>query len=86
MKSNFPAVQDIAAIKDELKNIRDDVRGIVQDTLKAMTLSERAEFADDFADMLDDEDFGIIAEDFFDSYRLEITSFLDIRARKLFRC
>ncbi len=41
-KSKFPAVQDVAAIKDELKNIRDDVRGIVQDTLKAMTHAKRA--------------------------------------------
>ena len=83
-KSKFPAVQDVAAIKDELKNIRDDVRGIVQDTLKAMTHSERAEFADDFADMIiDDDDFGIIAEDFFDSYRLEMSPFLDTTRKKI---
>ena len=86
-KSKFPAVQDVAAIRDELKNIRDDVRGIVQNTLKTMAPVKCAEFANDFADMLidDDEDFGIIAEDFFDSYRLEMSPFLDDTRTKFCR-
>ena len=75
-KSKFPAVQDTAEIKSELKNIRYAIREKVRDSLKVyMSHKEKITFASELADMLvtDKEKFGAIIEDFFDVYRLEMT-------------
>ena len=73
-QSKFPEVQDTAAIRDELKNLRDEIRGMIQDTLKTMSHVERIKLANTLAN---GENFGVIVEDFFDSYRLQMTPFLD---------
>ena len=75
--AKFPAVQGTDEIKAELKNIRYEVRERIQTRLKKITQSQRVKLANDLADMLlkDKETFGIIVEDFFDSYRLEMNSF-----------
>ncbi|MBQ3443881.1 MAG: hypothetical protein IJG33_11645 [Selenomonadaceae bacterium] len=77
--AKFPAVQNIDEIKAELKNIRYEVRERIQTRLKKITQSQRTKLANDLADMLlkDKESFGIIVEDFFDSYRLEMNSFFE---------
>ena len=85
-KSKFPAVQDTAAIRDELKNLRNEIRGRIQDTLKAMNHSERYLLANDFANAIAraNSKFGVTVEDFFDSYRLEINPLLDETTGKIF--
>ncbi len=82
-KSKFPAVKDTAEIKSELKNIRYEIREKFQDFLKDMTRDGRIRFATDFADLLTDEDIGIIAEDFFECYRLEMNPFLEKTAEQI---
>lgn len=84
-KSNFPAVQDIAAIKSELKNIRYDVREKIQALLKKLIHESRTKFANDLAEIIihDEENFGIIVEDFFECYRLEMKPFLDETGKQI---
>ena len=83
-KAKFPAVQDTAAIKSELKNIRYEIREKIQARLKKMTHGERAKFADDLAEVIVyRKNFGVIAEDFFECYRLEMNSFLDETKEKI---
>ena len=77
VESKFPAVKDTAAIKSELKDIRYEIRGKIQDFLKEMTRDERIRFATDLADLLTVKNIGVIAEDFFECYRLEMTPFLE---------
>ena len=74
-KSKFPTVQDTAEIKAELKNIRYEIREKFQAGFKNMTRDGQIRLANVLADKLieDEEDFGVIIEDFFDSYRLEMT-------------
>lgn len=50
--AKFPAVQDTAAIKSELKNIRYEIREKIQDCLKDVTRDGRIRFANDLADLL----------------------------------
>ena len=86
-KSKFPAVQDTVAIKTELKNIRYEMRGIIQDVLKNISRDESVKVANDFAEAIkyldDGEFFGVIVEDFFDSYRLEINPFLEETTKQI---
>ena len=83
-KAKFPAVQDTAAIKSELKNIRYEIREKIQARLKKMTHGERAKFADAFAEVIVyRKNFGVVAEDFFECYRLEMNSFLDETKEKI---
>ena len=78
-KSKFPAIQDTAAIKAELKNIRYDIREKIQTVLRSMNHSERVIISKELAEhWLVDEptsNLGSIAEDFFDTYRLEMNSY-----------
>ena len=83
--AKFPAVQDTAAIKSELKNIRYEIREKIQDLLKDMTRDGRIRFANDLADLLTYDDTGIIVEDFFECYRLEMTSFLEKTAEQIIK-
>ncbi len=83
--AKFPAVQDTAVIKSELKNIHYEIREKIQDLLKDMTRDERIRFANDLADFLINDDFRIIDEDFFECYRLEMTSFLEKTAEQIIK-
>ena len=85
-KAKFPAVQDTAAIKSELKSIRYEIREKFQAHLKEMPRVECMKFANDLAEILthDEENFGIIIEDFFECCRLEMNSFLDETSEKIF--
>ena len=84
-KSKFPAVQDIDTIKSELKNIRYDVREKIQARLKNLTHEDRTKLANDLAEILinNEENFGIIVEDFFECYRLEMRPFLDENGKQI---
>lgn len=85
-KSKFPAVKDTAAIKSELKNLRYEIRSIVQDILKTMEPGKRVKLATELANYFNEyaDDFGIVAEDFFDSYKMEMNSFFDETRHKIF--
>ncbi len=87
-KAKFPAVQDTGAIKSELKNFRYEIREKIQARLKKMTQGERANFADALADYWFSKKrasgFGVVAEDFFECYRLEMKPFLDETRGKIF--
>ena len=78
-KSKFPAIQDTAEIKAELKNIRYDIREKIQTVLRSMNHAERVNLSEELAEhwLVNDsaENFGSIAEDFFDTYRLEMNSY-----------
>ena len=86
-KSKFPAVQDTATIKAELKNIRYDVREIIHDTLKVVDRVECIKQTNDFVEAIkyldDGEFFGVIVEDFFDSCRLEMNPFFDEKSKQI---
>ena len=78
-KSKFPAIQDTTEIKAELKNIRYDIREKIQAVLRSMNHAERVNLSEKLAEhwLIDNsaENFGSIAEDFFDTYRLEMNSY-----------
>lgn len=77
-ESKFPAVQDTAEIKAELKNIRYEIRKMIQDEVRAANHKVRVNFANRFADeILAEKNFGVITEDFFDCYRLEMNPFFE---------
>lgn len=81
-KSKFPSVQDTAAIKDELKNLREEISKEIQNVFKNFSHSHYVKQANKIAEdakylAANEEFFGVIVEDFFDSYRLQMTPFLD---------
>lgn len=78
-KSKFPAVQDTSAIKFELKNLHDEFRRKIQDSFKHMNHDKCVLLANDFANAIvrTEGKFGIIVEDFFELYRLEMNPFLE---------
>ncbi len=84
LKSKFPAVQDTADIKAELTNIRYEIREKIQDGLKDMTRDGRVKVAGDLAWTIGNGgDFGIIVEDFFECYRLEMNPFFETIRKEL---
>lgn len=77
-ESKFPAVQDTAEIRAELKNIRYEIRRMIRDEVRATNHRARVNFANRFAEeVLADGSFGVVAEDFFECYRLEMNSFFE---------
>ena len=76
-KSKFPAVNDTKAIADELKNLRDEIRSKIQSKLQNANHKMRVSFANFLVDKLSAGNFGVVVEDFFDSYRLEMTALFD---------
>ncbi len=84
-KSKFPAVKDTVAIKSELKDIRYEIRGTVQDILKAMEHGKRVKLATELVEYFNEyaDDIGVVAEDFFDSYKMEMNPFFDETSRKI---
>lgn len=77
-ESKFPAVEDVADIKTELKNIRYEIRKMIQDEFHANNQRACVNFANRFVEeVLNEKSFGVIVEDFFDSYCLEMTPFLE---------
>ncbi|MBR4153601.1 MAG: hypothetical protein IKT98_11675 [Selenomonadaceae bacterium] len=81
-KSKFPIVQDTTAVKSELKDIRYDIREKIQGILNDMTRDGRIRLATDIADNLNG-DFGVIVEDFFEGYRLEMNTLFDEADKKI---
>lgn len=77
LKSKFPVVQNTTEIKVELTNIRYEIREKIQFGLKNMNHDECVKLANDIAWKIDDENFGIIVEDFFECYRLETNPFFE---------
>ncbi|MBR1646948.1 MAG: hypothetical protein IJ685_09255 [Selenomonadaceae bacterium] len=78
IKSKFPAVNDTETIKAELKNLRDELRGMMQEALKAVSHQTKVDFANRLVDkVLTQKNFGVVIEDFFDSYKLEMSAFID---------
>lgn len=84
-KSKFPAVKDAAAIRDELKNLRYEIRERLNKHLKDLPHVNQLKLATDLIEIFVDceEDFGVIVEDFFDSYRLEMNPFFDETREKI---
>ena len=87
-KSKFPAVQDTNAIRDELKNLRDEIREKLQNVLKNFPhyycVKRANKFAEDTKYLANDgEFFGVIVEDFFDSYRLQMNPFFDATTEQI---
>ena len=75
-KSKFPAVNDTKAIADELKNIRDEIRHRIQDSIHCMKYPR--DFANRFIYKVQSSgSFGVVVEDFFDSYKLEMSFLFD---------
>ena len=73
-KSKFPQVRDADAIRNELKNIRDEIRARIQAELHDMNHDARADFANRlFAEISAKGAFGVVVEDFFDAYRTEMS-------------
>lgn len=76
-KSKFPAVNDTKAIADELKNLRGEIREKIQVKFQAADHRMRVSFANFVVDKLAAGNFGVVIEDFFDSYKLEMSAFFD---------
>ena len=70
-KSKFPAAQDIDAIETELENIRTLIREKIQAAVESLPQENYVRFANELADkILSKKKFGVVIEDFFESYRL----------------
>ena len=76
-KSKFPAVNDTKAIVDELKNLRDEIRSKIHDKFQGANHKMRVSFANFVVDKLASGNFGVVIEDFFDSYKLEMSFLFD---------
>ena len=83
-ESKFPAVEDAVEIKAALKNIRYEIRKMIQDEFRANNQRARVNFANRFAEEVRKQrDFGVIVDDFFECYRLEMNPFLDNVAKQI---
>ncbi|MBR1807374.1 MAG: hypothetical protein IJ774_13435 [Selenomonadaceae bacterium] len=82
-KSKFPAVNDTKAIADELKNLRDEIRSKIHDKFQSANQKMRVSFANFLVDKLAAGNFGVVVEDFFDSYKLEMTASLDETSKQI---
>ena len=79
-ESKFPQVKDTAAIRDELKNIRYELRVRIQSELRGMNHEARAEVANRlFVAVEAAGTFGVVVEDFFDACRAEMNPFFNER-------
>ena len=76
-QSKFPAVNDTNAIKNELKNLRHEIHAKVQDCFESMSHGARIKLANELADYCERANGGVIIDDFFDGYKLEMTAFID---------
>ena len=75
-EAKLPVVKDVAEIKTELKNIRYEIRKMIQAELHAANQKIRVNFANRFVDeVLEAENFGVVVEDFFEVYKAEMNSF-----------
>lgn len=75
-EAKLPVVKDVGEIKTELKNIRYEIRKMIQDELRAANQKVRVNFANRFVDeVLEAGNFGVVVEDFFEVYRMEMNSF-----------
>ncbi len=82
-KSKFPAVNDTKAIADELKNLRGEIREKIQYKFQAADHRMRVSFANFVVDKLAAGNFGVVIEDFFDSYKLEMSAFFDAATKHI---
>ena len=83
-ESKFPAVEDAAEIKAALKNIRYEIRKMIQDEFRVNNQRVRVNFTNRFVEeVLRQISFGVIVEDFFELYRLEMNPFLDDVAKQI---
>lgn len=74
-EAKLPVVKDVGEIKAELKNIRYEIRKMIQDELRAANPKIRVNFANRFVDeVLEAKNFGVVVEDFFEVYRSEMNS------------
>ena len=83
-KSKFTQIRDADAIRNELKNIRNEIRARIQAELRDMDNDARADFANRlFAEISAKGTFGAVVEDFFDAYRTEMIPFFDEQASQV---
>lgn len=77
-EAKLPVIKDVGEIKAELKNIRYEIRKMIQDELRTANQKIRVNFANRFVDeVLEAESFGVVVEDFFEVYRLEMNSLFE---------
>ena len=83
-ESKLPAIEDVSEIKTELKNVRYEIRKMIQDELHIANHKVRVNFANRFAEeVLAEKSFGIVVEDFFELYSLEMKPFLEKTANQI---
>ncbi len=66
-----------------MKNLRDEIRSKIQNKLQNANHKMRVSFANFLVDKLAAGNFGVVVEDFFDSYKLEMTAFIDETTEKI---
>lgn len=83
-KSKFPTAQDFAAIETELENIRAEIRGRIQAAVENLPQENYVRFAGELTDrILSKKKFGVVVEDFFVLYSLNMRPFLVNKYEKL---
>ena len=83
-KAKFPAAQDFDAVETELENIRAEIRGRIQAAVESLPQENYTRFANELADrILSKKKFGVVVEDFFELYSLNMRPLIVDKYEKL---
>ncbi len=84
VKSKFTAAQDFNAVETELEDIRAEIRKKIQAAVENLSQDSCVQFANELADrILSKKKFGVVIEDFFELYSLNMRPFFVDKYEKL---